>query len=140
MSQQFKFDRAVAEQELGKAFQLFADGFKVGMFSRAIDAVWHDMAKDSTAYERFSLDACGVVVAHDPAYGIGNVRWVAAYEEAHGKFPPIWFTDENGVLDAAAYSDYLQHGVIRTCWMCTPTHSCHSQPPPSEIAPKAAAR
>lgn len=112
-------DRAL--EELGKLFALAAAGVPdLTMPSRAVDDVWHALLTDRGAYERFSMAACGRLIAHRPNQGEGAVAWTREHESRFGTLDPIWFTDQAGVLDRAAYEQYLGAGQFKASWDCSP--------------------
>ncbi|SHF34013.1 hypothetical protein SAMN05444392_11616 [Seinonella peptonophila] len=110
-----------AKQELGRFFQMFADGVKgLTMPSKLIDLVWHGMQK-TEAYTSFCLENCGTLVQHAPIKGVGTVSWVKDYENRFGSLHPVWFMNENGRLDEQAYSEYEASGNWhRASWDCGP--------------------
>lgn len=116
--------KELAKAELAKAFQLAADGVDVKMFSKFIDGVWHDMAEDEEAFERFSLEACGHVISHAETSGEGAITFIDAYEERFGKMPDVWFMDAQGRLDRDLFAKHILEGQVVTGWDCTPTHNC----------------
>ena len=116
--------KKAARTELAKIFKLAAQGHPVEMFSTAIDDVWHDMLMDRQAYEAFSLQESGAIIGHATTSGEGLISFIKAYEAAYGKLPEIWFTQRNGTYDSARYKQYLNSGVVRAQWDCTPTHNC----------------
>ncbi|MGH8887303.1 MAG: hypothetical protein ACRDYX_19485 [Egibacteraceae bacterium] len=110
-----------AQEELEKLFRLAAAGVTdLTMPSKAIDDVWHALLTERDAYERFSMAACGRVIAHRPNEGEGSVAWTREYESRFGMLDPIWFTDQSGVLDRAAYERYLDTGRFKASWDCSP--------------------
>ncbi|MEU6233689.1 hypothetical protein [Kitasatospora sp. NPDC047058] len=48
------------------------------------------------------------------------MTWVAACEEAYGRLPEVWFTDENGTIDSAAHNRYQETGQVWASWKCSP--------------------
>jgi hypothetical protein len=108
-----------AREELGKFFALAAmAGHKPGMFSRFIDEEWHRLA-ETLEYIAFCERTAAGVVRHDPTCGEGVVTWVDSYHERHGPLPVVWFADEAGVVDTAAYDAYLATRTVRASWNCT---------------------
>ncbi|WP_030299067.1 hypothetical protein [Streptomyces katrae] len=95
-------------------------GYKLPeMFSGAIDAFWHEQL-DAPTYDAFSTEHAGAVVGHNPTSGSGAIEWVAAYEEAYGPLPAVWFTDERGRLDGEAFAAYRESGRVEASWNCGP--------------------
>ena len=115
---------AEAKEELKKAFILAAEGVYVEMFSKGIDAVWHEMLLDEQDFEEFSLRACGSIIGHAQNTGSGPISFVRAYEQRYGKLPLIWFRDWEGVVDESLYEGYLKHGNVVSAWICNPSHNC----------------
>ncbi|MFI5722857.1 hypothetical protein [Streptomyces cyaneofuscatus] len=112
-------------RELGRflavAGQQFADGGgPAEMFSRAVDAAWHQML-GTPDYEAFSTEHAGTVLGHREMNGSGAIGWVAAYERTYGPLPEIWFTDADGVLDECALALYKETGKVVAEWDCGPT-------------------
>ncbi|MFJ5735057.1 hypothetical protein [Streptomyces microflavus] len=106
---------------LAVAGQQFADGGgPAEMFSRAVDAAWHQML-GTPDYEAFSIEHAGTVLGHREMNGSGPIGWVAAYEEAYGPLPAIWFTAADGVLDEGALDRYKETGTVVAEWDCGPT-------------------
>ncbi|MBD0712345.1 hypothetical protein BU197_29575 [Streptomyces sp. CBMA291] len=91
-----------------------------GMFSRAVDAVWHRMLGTSEGVA-FGVEHAGAVLGHRAVRGSGVVGWVGAYEEAYGPLPEVWFADERGVVDRAAFARYRETGTVVAEWDCVPT-------------------
>ncbi|MGW3371712.1 hypothetical protein [Streptomyces hydrogenans] len=115
----------IERRELGRflavAGKQFADGKgPAEMFSRAVDAAWHQML-GTPEYAAFSTEHAGTVLGHREMSGSGPIGWVAAYEEAYGPLPEIWFTDADGVLDEAALARYKETGKVVAEWDCGPT-------------------
>ncbi|WP_137994122.1 hypothetical protein [Streptomyces vilmorinianum] len=112
-------------RELGRFLVIAGQRFENGenapeMFSRAVDAEWHRML-GSPEYAAFCTDNAGAVLGHREMSGTGPIGWVAAYEEAYGPLPEIWFTDDKGVLDEAAFARYKETGTVVAEWDCGPT-------------------
>lgn len=93
----------------------------VPMFSGRIDAAWHRLAGDPDAHAAFARRHAGVPVAHRPGAGAGPVGWIEDYEAAYGPLPAVWFTDEAGRLDEAAYAAYRSGAGVRASWNCAPS-------------------
>ncbi|GAA1964670.1 hypothetical protein [Kitasatospora viridis] len=111
--------------ELGKFFGIAARRFDAGqsapeMFSTAIDAAWHRLAEDAEAHRAFTAEHAGRVITHSETSGRGFIEWVAAYEEAYGALPEIWFTNADGVVDTAALIAYRETGHVVAEWNCAP--------------------
>lgn len=113
-----------AKVELGKMFRLAAEGVHIEMFSTGIDAVWHELSRDSVRYEDFCLASCGAVIGHGESSGQGHITFIKAYEEKYGKLPKIWFLQRSGKYDEERYKTYLDTGEVTSGWDCTPTHAC----------------
>ncbi|SEN02882.1 hypothetical protein [Lihuaxuella thermophila] len=111
-----------AQIELGRFFQLFAEGVKgLNMPSRLIDSIWHKLYTDPAKYQNFCKEHGGVVVGHSPAKGEGAIHWIHEYEKRFGQLHPVWFMDDQGNLDENAYHEYLTTGEwTRASWDCTP--------------------
>ncbi|MFR9727297.1 hypothetical protein ACL02R_28640 [Streptomyces sp. MS19] len=115
----------IERRELGRflaiAEKQFADGNgPAEMFSRAVDAAWHQMI-GTPEYAAFSTEHAGTVLGHREMNGSGPIGWVAAYEEVYGPLPEIWFTDADGVLDEGALARYKETGKVVAEWDCGPT-------------------
>ncbi|MEU5921557.1 hypothetical protein [Streptomyces sp. NPDC047141] len=115
----------IERRELGRflavAGKRFADGKgPAEMFSRAVDAAWHQML-GTPEYAAFSTEHSGTVLGHREMNGSGPIDWVTAYEEAYGPLPEIWFTDADGVLDEGALAQYKETGKVVAEWDCGPT-------------------
>lgn len=108
-----------AREELGKFFALasMADPAP-GMFSRFIDEEWHRLA-EAPDYADFCEQTAGVVVCHDPACGEGVVTWLDGYHDRYGELPAVWFADEAGVVDTAAYESYRTTRAVSASWNCS---------------------
>ncbi|MFJ9517527.1 hypothetical protein ACIRPK_04530 [Kitasatospora sp. NPDC101801] len=111
--------------ELGKFFEVAARRFAAGeaapeMFSTAIDAAWHNLAADSEAHRKFSLEHADRELVHVESAGHGVITWVSAYEEAYGPLPELWFTDASGVTDTRALAVYRETGTVVASWSCGP--------------------
>ncbi|MER7705429.1 hypothetical protein ABTX81_21370 [Kitasatospora sp. NPDC097605] len=112
--------------ELGKFFSITARRIDAGdtapqMFSGAIDAAWHTLVADPAAHDAFALQHAGRKLAHVENTGNGYISWVAAYEEAYGPLPEVWFTSADGTLDTAALARYRDTGEVWAEWDCSPT-------------------
>ncbi|MCQ6557012.1 hypothetical protein NPS70_28065 [Streptomyces sp. C10-9-1] len=115
----------IARRELGRFLAIAGQRFDKGegpaeMFSRAVDAEWHQLLA-TPEYMAFSAEHAGAVLGHREMSGTGPIGWVAAYEEAYGPLPEIWFTDEKGVLDEGALARYRETGRVVAEWDCGPT-------------------
>ncbi|MFB6828418.1 hypothetical protein [Streptomyces hydrogenans] len=115
----------IEDRELGRFLALAGQRFDRGegpaeMFSRAVDAAWHQLLP-TPGYAAFSTEHAGAVLGHREMKGFGPVGWVAAYEEAYGPLPEIWFTDEAGVLHEEALARYRETGLVVAEWDCGPT-------------------
>ncbi|MGW4901164.1 hypothetical protein ACWEO9_03295 [Streptomyces albidoflavus] len=115
----------IPRRELGRFLALAQGRFENGegptqMFSRAVDAEWHQLLA-TPGYAAFSVEQAGAVLGHREANGAGPVEWVTAYEEAYGPLPEIWFTDEQGGVDEEALSRYRDTGEVVAEWDCAPT-------------------
>lgn len=112
-------------RELGRFLTLAGQQLARGegaaeMFSRAVDATWHQLLT-TPEYMAFSTKYTGAVLGHREARGTGPIGWVAAYEKDYGPLPEIWFTDEKGVLDTSALDRYRRTGRVVAEWDCVPT-------------------
>ncbi|MFL9684723.1 hypothetical protein [Streptomyces sp. KL110A] len=115
----------IEQRELGRFLALAAQRLARGegpaeMFSRAVDAAWHELLP-TPGYAAFSAEHAGTVLGHREMKGFGPVDWVGAYEEAYGPLPEIWFTDEAGVLHEDALARYRETGRVVAEWDCGPT-------------------
>ncbi|GAA2433184.1 hypothetical protein GCM10010433_37280 [Streptomyces pulveraceus] len=115
----------IEHRELGRFLAIAGQRFACGegpaeMFSRAVDAAWHQMLA-TPGYAAFSTGHAGAVLGHREMRGTGLIGWVAAYEEAYGQLPEIWFTDDKGVLDENALDQYRETGRVVAEWDCGPT-------------------
>ncbi|WP_035799833.1 hypothetical protein [Kitasatospora mediocidica] len=125
--------------ELGKFFKITARRFDAGeaapeMFSTAIDAAWHQLAEDAEAHSAFTAEHAGRAIVHAETGGRGFIAWVAAYEEAYGPLPEIWFTDASGVVDTTALAAYRKTGQVVAEWNCSPAPGDGDGHTPAEIA------
>ncbi|MFF2044157.1 hypothetical protein ACFVVX_27420 [Kitasatospora sp. NPDC058170] len=119
--------------ELGRFLSIAGRRLAVGgtapeMFSGAIDAVWHALAKDSQAHAEFTTAHAGRPLAHIEGAGQGRILWVTAYDEAYGPLPEVWFTDESGAVDTATHSRYRETGEVWASWKCSPEALPHAEP------------
>ncbi|MFF8566599.1 hypothetical protein ACF06N_16745 [Streptomyces albidoflavus] len=115
----------IPRRELGRFLSIAVGRFEDGtgptqMFSRAVDAEWHQMLATS-GYAAFSIEHAGTVLGHREMRGAGPVEWVTAYAAAYGPLPEIWFTDEEGRVDAVALDRYRETGEVVAEWDCAPT-------------------
>ncbi|MCP3817575.1 hypothetical protein NLX86_05320 [Streptomyces sp. A3M-1-3] len=115
----------IERRELGRFLALAGQQFESGkgpaeMFSRAVDAAWHQMLA-TPEYAAFSTKHAGTVLGHREMNGSGPIGWVAAYEEAYGPLSEIWFTNEKGILDEGALARYKETGKVVAEWDCGPT-------------------
>jgi hypothetical protein len=90
------------------------------MFSPAVDAAWHEML-GTPQYAALCQETNGQPISHVANNGHGPIAWVAAYEEAYGPLPQIWFTDTDGRVDEEAIARYRATGTVVAEWDCTPT-------------------
>ncbi|UUN26786.1 hypothetical protein [Streptomyces sp. FIT100] len=116
---------AIKLRELGRFLAIAGQRFKSGggpaeMFSRAVDAEWHQVLA-TPEYAAFSTEHAGAVLGHREMNGTGPIGWVTAYEQAYGPLSEIWFTDEKGDLDEAALARYKETGKVVAEWDCGPT-------------------
>ncbi|WP_024756050.1 hypothetical protein [Streptomyces exfoliatus] len=115
----------IERRELGRFLSIAQQRFDrrespAEMFSPAVDAEWHKLL-GTPDYAMFSTEHAGTVLGHREVQGSGPIAWVAAYEEAYGPLPDIWFTDADGALDQAAVSRYRETGTVVAEWDCSPT-------------------
>jgi hypothetical protein len=125
--------------ELGKFFTISARRFDTGqtapeMFSAAIDAAWHRLAKDPRAHHAFANEHAGRKLDHIETAGHGFIAWVPAYEEAYGPLPEIWFTTRNGTVNEQSLSRYTETGTVVAEWNCSPA------PGDGDVLPEAPTR
>ncbi|WP_241002617.1 hypothetical protein [Streptomyces sp. CB01881] len=100
--------------------QLAAGDSAPEMFSGAIDAAWHRLAEDIDAHAEFTTVHAGRRLTHVRGAGTGHITWVAAYEEAFGPLPEVWFTNGDGTVDSAAHNRYRETGQVWASWNCSP--------------------
>ncbi|TVL88432.1 hypothetical protein [Streptomyces sp. SAJ15] len=115
---------STATTELGRFLTITGQRFKTGqsapeMFSPAVDAAWHDLL-GTLAYEALCRETAGQPIGHVANNGHGPIGWVAAYEEAYGPLPEIWFTDADGNVDRGAIARYRTTGTVVAEWDCGP--------------------
>ncbi|MEV6726197.1 hypothetical protein AB0M94_35310 [Streptomyces xanthochromogenes] len=115
---------STATTELRRFLTITGQRFKSGqsapeMFSPAVDVVWHDLL-GTPGYEALCLETAGQPIRHVANNGHGPIAWVAAYEEAYGPLPEIWFTDADGNVDQDAVARYRQTGTVVAEWDCGP--------------------
>ncbi|MFF7458245.1 hypothetical protein [Kitasatospora sp. NPDC008115] len=111
--------------ELGKFFTIAARRIDAGktapqMFSAAVDSAWHALLADPAAHEAFTLRYAGRELVHVETRGFGPIAWVAAYEEAYGPLPEIWFTNADGTVNTEALTRYRESGTVTAEWDCGP--------------------
>lgn len=85
-----------------------------------VDKAWHNMLELPAQYSHFCQQSVGGDVLHETAMGEGEIGWTKVYEELYGPLPEIWFQDINGVLEKEHRQVYLDEGVFRASWDCTP--------------------
>jgi len=85
-----------------------------------VDKVWHELLTDTVEYTRIVSHVFSGEIDHISIKGSGIVEWVPLYEEKFGKLHSIWFTDENEIVNEKSYGEYLETGVMRASWDCTP--------------------
>ncbi|MDP9952362.1 MULTISPECIES: hypothetical protein [Streptomyces] len=115
---------STATTELRRFLTITGQRFKAGqsapeMFSPAVDAAWHALL-GTPAYEALCLESAGQPIQHVANNGYGPIAWVAAYEEAYGTLPEIWFTDADGTADREAIARYRETGTVVAEWDCGP--------------------
>ncbi|MFI1607641.1 hypothetical protein ACH4YN_36935 [Streptomyces griseofuscus] len=115
---------STATTELRRFLTITGQRFKAGqsapeMFSPTVDAAWHDLL-GTPAYEDLCLETAGQPIRHVATNGYGPIAWVAAYEEAYGTLPEIWFTDADGNLDQDAVARYRKTHAVVAEWDCSP--------------------
>ncbi|MFD7065693.1 hypothetical protein ACFV97_00475 [Streptomyces sp. NPDC059913] len=115
----------IEHRELGRFLALAGQRLARGerpaeMFSRAVDAVWHQLLV-TPEYAAFSTRHGGIVLGHREVRGAGVIGWVTEYENAYGPLPEVWFTDDKGVLDRSALARYRRTGTVTAEWDCVPT-------------------
>ncbi|WP_406095506.1 hypothetical protein [Kitasatospora purpeofusca] len=111
--------------ELGRFFTIAVRRIDAGesapeMFSAAVDTAWHTIVAEPAAHEAFALQHAGRRLAHVESKGFGPITWVAAYEEAYGALPEIWFTDADGAVNTEALTRYRETGTVIAEWNCSP--------------------
>jgi hypothetical protein len=112
-----------AREELTKFFRIAQMAEEApGMFSAFIDAEWHRLA-ETPEYAEFCQQAVGGSVKHAPINGEGEITWLDLYHEKFGQLPAAWFADKNGIVDTAAFAQYLDTRTVRASWNCTPDTS-----------------
>ncbi|MFJ3877437.1 hypothetical protein ACIPW5_08275 [Streptomyces sp. NPDC090077] len=115
---------STATIELGRFLTITGQRFKDGdtapeMFSGAIDAAWHEML-GTPEYAALCEETAGQPIRHVENNGFGPIAWVAAYEEAYGPLPEIWFTDAEGNVDEEGLARYRETGRVVAEWDCGP--------------------
>ncbi|NEE29424.1 hypothetical protein G3M53_28750 [Streptomyces sp. SID7982] len=115
---------STATTELRRFLTITGQRFRAGqsapeMFSPAVDAAWHALL-GTPDYEALCLESAGQPIRHVENSGYGPVPWVAAYEEAYGPLPEIWFTDADGTVDRSAVARYRESGTVVAEWDCGP--------------------
>ncbi|WKV76603.1 hypothetical protein AW27_033875 (plasmid) [Streptomyces sp. PCS3-D2] len=115
---------STATTELGRFLTITGQRFRTGqsapeMFSPAVDKAWHELL-GTPAYKALCLETAGQPIRHVANNGHGPIAWVAAYEEADGPLPEIWFTDADGNLDQGAIARYRETGTVVAEWDCGP--------------------
>lgn len=115
---------STATTELRRFLTITGQRFTTGqsapeMFSPAVDKVWHDLL-GTPAYAALCLETAGQPIRHVANNGHGRIAWVAAYEEAYGPLPEIWFTNNDGTVDQDAVARYRETGTVVAEWDCGP--------------------
>ncbi|MFD5917020.1 hypothetical protein ACFVYP_04495 [Kitasatospora sp. NPDC058201] len=126
--------------ELGRFFTIAARRIDAGetapeMFSAAIDSAWHTLVADPAAHDAFVLQHAGRRLEHVETKGFGPITWVAAYEEAYGPLPEIWFTSADGTVNTAALTQYRETGTVVAEWDCGPEPGDGDDLAPDDLAP-----
>ncbi|RKL64946.1 hypothetical protein CR203_23345 [Salipaludibacillus neizhouensis] len=111
-----------AKDEINKFFTLSIENVpNLSMMSEFIDSVWHDMLKDESEYKEYCESNFGKVIGHTTTQGEGEISWIKDYEAKYGLLSPLWFTNKNGFFDQKAYQSYLDTGIVKASWDCTPS-------------------
>lgn len=116
-------ERVGAQRELQKFFALTAkaiDTDEMKMPRGIVDSAWHSLQLDSSEYIRFCAESAGTYVEHVQGSGCTEMLWVTRYEAEYGPLDELWFTDENGELNKAAYDEYVRSGKMIASWDCGP--------------------
>ena len=85
-----------------------------------VDTEWHRLLSRPEEYQAFCHRTVGHDIRHEPAKGEGEVEWKGTYERMFGPLPSVWFRDPQGVLDELRHREYVDRGVFRAAWDCTP--------------------
>lgn len=114
----------VARQELEKFFQVAAvrqqENKKTGMPACYLDTFWHQFLEKPVEYARICTEAVGAPVDHIPYNGEGPWEWISDYESMFGSLSPIWFTDLDGIFNGPMYMEYVETGIVKASWNCSP--------------------
>lgn len=115
---------STATIELGRFLTIAGERFQAGqsapeMFSPAVDQAWHELL-GTPEYDALCLETAGRRIRHVENNGYGPIAWVAAYEEAYGPLPELWFTDADGNVDQDALARYRETGTVVAEWDCGP--------------------
>lgn len=118
-------DNPEAMKELSAFLELAVEMNKpLTMFSGYIDDAWHDLMKSPDLYNSFCEKIAKRPIEHIPSGNnnpIVDIEWVKEYEAKYGTLNPLWFADENGVVDSISYEAYKQTGKIQASWKCKPS-------------------
>lgn len=116
--------KATSQEELKRflvvAKQLQETGQQALMPACPVDQAWHDLLESPDEYKHFCHQVVGGDVLHEPCKGEGELGWTKVYEDLYGHLPEVWFQDSNGVLNERCRQEYLETGVFRASWDCTP--------------------
>ena len=118
-------DDTVAREELKKFFVVGAvrhkEGEYTGMPACYLDTFWHRLLKEQPEeYERICSESVNELVDHISYNGEGPWEWVSCYETMFGSLSPIWFTDPDGIFNGPMYVEYMETGVVKASWNCSP--------------------
>ncbi len=120
-------------EELGRFFQVADIEARGGTYhcdismpDCAVDSYWHALSETSECDE-LTRSLTGAEFDHINDYdlfpesrGEGVIKWASTYERLFGALNRVWFTDENGNLNEAAYSRYMNGEVPKASWVCNP--------------------
>ena len=125
ISMQNQMNTVETKSELHKFFVVAeaykqATGDQANMPSCIVDSCWHELQKSPESYEKFCMNAVGKKVKHEENKGEGVIPWVDTYKALFGELDERWFIKPDGNIDLQAKTLYLQTGVLKMSWDCTP--------------------
>lgn len=90
------------------------------MFSKLIDAEWHNLLTNWHVYRAFCGERGAAAAGHQQLTGSGPVGWIAEYEASYGPLTSAWFADASGVVNEDAMAVYTRTATVVTAWDCSP--------------------